>query len=74
MYLSRKAYIDYLKLDKALTKIPSEYTVFVNVFLSKLVAEYPKHTEINNHTIELVDNWQSPYGLIYSLGLVELET
>ncbi len=29
---------------------------------------------INDHTIELVDNWQPSLGAIYSLGPVELET
>ena len=28
---------------------------------------------INNHTIKLVDNWQPPYGPIFSLDLKELE-
>ncbi len=29
---------------------------------------------INNHAIKLVDDWQPPYGAIYSLGPVELKT
>lgn len=28
---------------------------------------------INDYSIQLVDNWQSPYDSIYSLGLVKLE-
>ena len=28
---------------------------------------------INNHIIQLVDNWQPSYGLIYILGPLELE-
>ena len=39
-----------------------------------MVAELPKYTRINNYAIELVDDWQSPYGFIYRLGPVELET
>ncbi len=30
--------------------------------------------EINNHTIDLIDDWKLLYGFIYSLSLVELET
>ncbi len=71
---SRRAQIAQLKADKAFTKIPSEYTDCVDVFSPKLAVELPKHTGINNHAIELVDNQQPPYGPIYSLGPVELET
>ncbi len=65
--------ITHLKADEILTKVPNEYANFANVFSSKLVVELPKHTRINNRSIELVDGWQSPYGLIYTLGPVELE-
>ena len=34
----------------------------------------PRNTSINEYAIELQDGKQPPYGLIYSLGLVELET
>ncbi len=36
--------------------------------------ELPKNTGINEHVIELVEVKQLPYGPIYSLGPVELET
>ncbi len=42
--------------------------------MPKLAIELSEHTGINDHVIELVDNRQPPYGPIYSLGLVELET
>ena len=38
------------------------------------MSELPKHTEINDHVIELVDGKQPPYRPIYSLKPVELET
>ena len=63
-----------MKVDKALTKDFSKYTDFADVFSPKLVAELSKHMKINNYTIKLVDDQQLLYGLIYSLGLVELET
>ncbi len=36
--------------------------------------ELPENTSMNEHTIKLVKDKQPPYGPIYSLGLVELET
>ena len=36
--------------------------------------ELPENTGINEHVIKLQDGKQPPYGPIYSLGLVELET
>ena len=62
-----------MKADKASTKIPNEYANFADVFSPKLAVELSKHIEINDYTIELVDDGQSLYGPIYSLGLVELE-
>ncbi len=74
VYPLRRAQIAHLKADEALTKVPSKYADFADVFSPKLAAELPKHTKINDYTIELVDDWQPPYGPIYSLGPVELET
>ena len=74
MHSSIKARIAHLKVNEALTKVSSKYTDFANVFSPKLAAELPKHTKINNHAIKLADDWQLLYGLIYSLGFVELET
>ena len=47
---------------------------FTDVFSPDLTSELSKNTGINNHAIELVEGQQPPYGPIYSLGLVELET
>ena len=60
MHPSRKAQIAHLKTD------------FADVFSSKLATELPEY-EISNNVIELVDNWQLPYGPIYSLEPIELE-
>ena len=60
--------------NKASTSIPTEYSDFANVFSPELALELPEHTGINDHAIELVDDRQPPYGPIYSLGPVELET
>ena len=36
--------------------------------------DLPENTGINKHAIELQDGKQPPYGPIYILGLVQLET
>lgn len=38
------------------------------------VVELSKHMSINDHAIELVNNQQTSYNIIYSLGLVDPET
>ncbi len=52
----------------------SKYADFVDAFSLKLAAKLLKYTGITDYTIELVDDWQPPYGPFYSLGPVELET
>ncbi len=71
---SRRAQIADLKADEASSKVPNEYADFADVFSPKLTVELSKHTGINDHTIKLVDNWQPPYGPIYNVEPVELET
>ena len=71
---SRRAQIAALVANEAPTSIPTEYSDFADVFSPALASELPEYTGINDHAIELVDDWQPPYGSIYSLGLIELET
>ena len=63
-----------LQQDKAPTEIPSEYIDYADVFSPDLAMQLPENTGINEHAIELVEGKQPPYGPIYSLGPVELET
>lgn len=51
-----------------------EYSDFADIFLPESAAELPEYTRINDHSIELIDNWQPPYEPIYSLGPVEMKT
>ena len=44
------------------------------MFFLDLMSKLPKYTGINNYTIKLIKGQQLPYGIIYSLKLVELET
>ena len=60
-------------MDQAPILVPSKYADFIDVFLSKLAVELPEY-RINDHNIELVDDWQLQYGPIYSLGPVKLKT
>ena len=70
----RAAQIRLLKANEASTTVPTKYSNYTDIFWSELAAELLEHTGINNHTIELEDSKQPPYGPIYSLGPVELET
>ena len=71
---SRAPLLAALQQDKAPTEIPPEYADYANVFSPDLAMELPENTGINEHAIELVEGKQPPYGPIYSLGPVELET
>ena len=66
--------ISGLIAKKTLIKVSAKYSDFEDIFSPDLASELPKHTGINDHTIELVEDQQPPYGPIYSLGPVELET
>ena len=55
-------------------KIPTNYSDFLDVFSEKKALVLPEITDLNQHTIELQESQQPPYGPIYSLGLVELKT
>ncbi len=70
----KKAQIAHLKADEAPLEVFSKYVDFADVVSLKLAIKLPEHTEINDHLIELVDDWQLPYGPISSLRPVELET
>ena len=71
---SRRPQISGLIAEEAPTKVPAEYSDFADVFSPDLASKLSEHTGINDHAIELVDGQQPPYGPIYSLGPVELET
>ena len=74
IHLSWVAHISALIQDKASTKVLPKYADYADKFSFDLTMELPKNTGINKHAIELQDDKQPPYGPIYSLKLVELET
>ena len=59
---------------KAPMKVFVKYSDFADVFSPNLTSKLLEYIEINNHIIELVDSQLLPYGSIYSLEPVELET
>ena len=71
IYLSRQAQVPMLMSEE--TGIFAEYSEFSNIFSPDSAAELSKHTRINNHPIDLLDDKQPPYSPIYSLGPVKLE-
>ena len=74
VYPSRRPQISGLIAEEAFMKVPAKYSDFANVFSPDLASELPEHNGINDHTIELVEGQKPPYGPIYSLRPVELET
>ena len=75
IYPSQRPQISGLIAEEASMKVFAEYLDFVDVFSSNLASELLKHIGINDHAIKQVDGCQQPpYGPIYSLGSVELET
>lgn len=52
----------------------AKYLDFADVFFKETAAELPKRSAINEHLIDLEPGKKPPYGPIYSLGPVKLET
>ena len=69
---NRKTQIASLLTEEV--KILDEYSDFTDVFSEEKALVLPERTELNEYTINLEDDKQLPYGPIYSLGQVELET
>ena len=73
MHFEKQAQVGFLLFDKAPTEVLAEYFNYNNVFSAKNTAEFPENTRINEHAIKLKKGKQPLFGLIYSLGPVELE-
>ena len=54
----KQAQVGVLLFDKALTKIPAEYSNYSNIFSAENVVELPEYTRINDHAIELEEDKQ----------------
>ena len=71
LYLDKAAQIAFLLVEKI--KIPDEYSDFTDVFSEEKALVLSEHIKLNEHTIDLEDGKQPPYGPIYILGPVKLE-
>ena len=74
VYFKKQAQVGALLFNKALPEVPAEYSNYSSNFSAENAAELPENTGTNEHAIELEKGEQPPFGLIYSLELVELET
>lgn len=74
IHLSREIYLGLLFANKALTKVLTKFSKYADIFSLNLAIGLLKHIGMNNHPIELQNNKQLPYSLIYTLGQVELKT
>lgn len=74
IYSFHRAQIAFLKADKVFTSIFSKFFDCADVFSKDLVAKLWEYTRIDNYTINLVEDQQPPYNLIYNLRLIELKT
>ncbi len=69
MHPLKRAQIAYLKANKAFIEIPSKYTDFVDIFLSKLATKLPKYMEINDHFIKFVKGLATSIWSYLQLGV-----
>ena len=69
-----KAQVGAVLFDKAPTEVSTEYSNYSNIFSVENIAELPENTGMNGYAIKLEESKQPTFGLIYSLGLMELET
>lgn len=72
--LACKAHIALLKTNKVFITISIKYSDFTDVFSKKSTAKLSEYNKINTLVINLEEDKQSLYRLIYSLKLMELET
>ena len=74
VHFEKQAQVGALLSNEAPTEIPVEYSDYNIIFLAKYVAKLPENIGMNEHAIKLKRDKQPPFGPIYSLGPVELET
>ena len=72
IYLDREAQIASLLTKEV--QILDKYSDFTNVFLEETALVLPERIKLFKHAINPEDGRQPPYGLIYSLGPMELKT
>lgn len=73
IYLFLVAQLAVLQYHKIFIKSPVNYADYTDIFSLNLAIKLGKNTNINEHTIKLIDGKQFAYGPIYALSLLELE-
>lgn len=73
VYPSCQVQFELLLANKALTKVPSKYSDYADIFLFNRVMELSEKIDINKYAIKLLKGKQLPYRPIYSPRPVELE-
>lgn len=71
IHLFQNVQIALLQVEKV--TIPSEYTDYTNIFFPNSAVEQLKYININDDSINLIDDKQPPYSLIYSLEPIKLK-
>ena len=74
VHSDRKIQIAAFNTNKAFVIVLAEYSDFKDVFSKKSFTVLPAYTEINTYVINLEEDRLPPYGPIYSLKLMKLET
>ena len=74
VHSEKQAKVGALLFNEAPTEVLTEYSDYSDIFSAEYVAELPENTGMNEYAIELEEDKQPLFGLIYSLGSVELET
>ena len=72
IHLAKKAWLALLLAKKVI--VPNKYSDFADDIWEKSANVFPEQTGANKHAIKLKEGKQPPYGPIYSLAPVKLET
>ena len=74
VHSKKQVLVGALLFNEAPTEVPEKYSNYNDIFSVEYTAKLPENTGMNEHAIKLEKGKQPSFGLIYSLGPVELET
>ena len=74
VHYQKQAQVGALLFNEAFTEIPEKYSDYNNLFSAENAMELQENIRINKYAIKLEEGKQPPFGPIYSLGPIELET
>ena len=73
VYSKKQAQVGVLLFNKVFTEVLAKYSNYNNVFSVENATEFLENTGMNKYIIKLEKDKQPSFGLIYSLGPIELE-